>query len=52
MINRLISPRTALDKAIALSFAAMLGLNVLVLSQQLTAAPSLALTGAATAQQA
>ena len=42
MLNRL--PRTAspLDRAIAASLLAMLALNVLVLAQQLSAAPALA----------
>ena len=53
MITRLIQPRTSLDKAIALSFAAMLAMNIFVLSQQLTAAPTVAVSnGAASAQQA
>jgi hypothetical protein len=53
MITRLIQPRTTLDKAIALSFASMLAMNVFVLSQQLTAAPTVAITdGPVAAQQA
>jgi hypothetical protein len=53
MINRLITPRTLLDKAIVFSFAAMLAMNVFVLTQQLDAAPAVAQTdAAATAQQA
>ena len=52
MINRFIKPRTSLDKAIALSFAAMLAMNIFVLSQQLTAAPDLAIASAPAAQQA
>jgi hypothetical protein len=43
--------RTKLDKAIALSLAAMLGFNVLVLSQQLHGAPDFALRGEASARQ-
>lgn len=49
MINRLITPRTLLDKAIALSLAAMLAMNVFVLTQQLDAAPSVAQADAAAA---
>lgn len=44
--------RTTLDKAIAISIAAMLGFNLLVLSQQLAEAPAFALGGAAVTQQA
>jgi hypothetical protein len=46
------SLRTKLDRAIVLSIAAMLGFNVIVLSQQLQVAPAFALGGEATAQQA
>ncbi len=49
MINRLITPRTLLDKAVALSLAAMLAMNVFVLTQQLEAAPSVAKADAAAA---
>ena len=51
MIARLINPRTALDKAIALSFSAMLAMNIFVLSQQLTAAPAVAVTNGPAAAQ-
>ncbi len=52
MLNRFFKPRTMLDKSIALSFAAMLAMNVFVLSQQLTVAPTVAVNGAVAAQQA
>jgi hypothetical protein len=46
------SPRSTLDRAIALSVAAMLAFNVLVLSQQLQSAPDFASHGEPTVQQA
>ncbi len=44
--------KTKLDKAVLLSVAAMLTCSVVVLSQQLTAAPHIAASQAAQAQQA
>jgi len=44
--------KSKLDKAIVLSIAAMLACNVVVLSQQLTAAPHFAVSPAVQAQQA
>ena len=44
--------KSKLDKAILFSVAAMLACNVIVLSQQLTAAPHFAASQAAQAQQA
>ena len=52
MFDRFLKPRTSLDKAIALSFAAMLAMNIFVLSQQLTADPEFAIAGPVAAQQA
>jgi hypothetical protein len=52
MFDRFLKPRTSLDKAIALSFAAMLAMNIFVLSQQLTADPELAIASPVAAQQA
>ena len=52
MINRLIKPRTTLDKAVAFSFAAMLAMNLFVLTQQLDAAPVMATATPAPAQLA
>ncbi len=52
MIDRFIKPRTSLDKAIALSFAAMLAMNIFVLSQQVTADPELAIASDPAAAQA
>lgn len=49
MINKLISPRTTLEKAIVLSIAAMLGMNVFVLTQQFNSAPTVAAAPAASA---
>jgi hypothetical protein len=46
------SARSSLDKAIALSIAAMLAFNVLVLSQQLQNAPDFASRDLPAAQQA
>lgn len=42
MLTRYSKPASLLDKAIAASLLAMLALNVLVLAQQLSAAPALA----------
>lgn len=42
MLTRYSKPASPLDKAIAASLLAMLALNVLVLAQQLSAAPALA----------
>ncbi|MFM5916336.1 MAG: hypothetical protein ACKOOL_02260 [Novosphingobium sp.] len=44
--------KSKLDKAILLSVAAMLACNVVVLSQQLTAAPQFAANQAASVHQA
>ena len=44
--------KSKLDKAILFSVAAMLACNVVILSQQLTAAPHFAANPAAQAQQA
>jgi|GWRWMinimDraft_6_1066014.scaffolds.fasta_scaffold71427_2 hypothetical protein len=44
--------RSKLDRAIAFSIVAMLGFNLVVLSQQLQGAPVLALQAPAAAQQA
>ena len=44
--------RTRLDQAIALSVAAMLGFNLLVLAQQLQEAPPFAFHSAAAERQA
>ena len=43
--------KTKLDQAILLSVAAMLACNVIIMSQQLTAAPHFAQRPAASAQQ-
>ena len=43
MFNRLFATTTKLDKAIALSVAAMIGLNLFVLTEQLQADPTLQL---------
>jgi hypothetical protein len=42
--------KSALDRAIVASVAAMIGFNILVLAQQVQAAPVLASASAATAQ--
>ncbi len=42
MFSSLTHPRTPLDRAILASIAAMLALNVVVLSEQLHAAPRIA----------
>lgn len=52
MFTRLISKASTLDKAIALSIAAMLSFNVLVLAQQVDRSASFAQTEAAPVQQA
>lgn len=44
--------RSSLDRAIALSVIAMLGFNLVVLSQQLQSAPVVALHASAAEQQA
>ena len=44
--------KTKLDQAILLSVAAMLACNVIIMSQQLTAAPHFAAGPSASAQQA
>ena len=44
--------KTKLDKAILLSVAAMLACNVVIMTQQLTAAPHFAAVRSAPAQQA
>ena len=44
--------KTKLDKAILLSVAAMLACNVIIMTQQLTAAPQFAAAHSAPAQQA
>ena len=44
--------KTTLDKAILLSVAAMLACNVVIMTQQLTAAPHFAAVRSAPAQQA
>ena len=51
MFSALTRPRTSLDRAIIASIAAMLAMNVVVLAEQLHAAPRVALT-ATTAVQA
>ena len=43
--------KTKLDRAILLSVAAMLACNVIIMTQQLTAAPQFAQRPAASAQQ-
>jgi hypothetical protein len=43
--------KTKLDRAILLSLAAMLACNVVILTQQLTAAPHFAAARSASAQQ-
>jgi hypothetical protein len=51
MFNNLISKAAPLDKAIALSLAAMLSFNVVVLANQLQTAPQVAQVQGDTAQQ-
>ncbi|MEY4240124.1 MAG: hypothetical protein RL339_2725 [Pseudomonadota bacterium] len=53
MFGKPLSQRSSLDKAIMVSVAAMLAMNVFVLAQQLDRAPVLAAAGqSAAAQQA
>lgn len=52
MFTNLISKASQLDKAIALSIAAMLSFNVLVLANQLQSAPQVAQVQGDPAQQA
>ncbi len=52
MFTKLINQATTLDKAIALSLAAMLSFNVLVLANQVDRSTSFAQTQGAAAQQA
>ncbi|WP_374531567.1 hypothetical protein [Novosphingobium sp.] len=53
MFSKFTRPASTLDKAIVASVTAMLAMNIFVLSQQLQAAPQVALShSAASAQQA
>lgn len=52
MLTKLISKTSTLDRAIALSVAAMLSFNILVLASQLQTAPQVAQVSGTTAQQA
>ena len=51
MFTRFLTRSTSLDRAIALSVTAMLAMNIVVLSQQLGAAPAAALAQAPAASQ-
>jgi hypothetical protein len=52
MFTNLINKTSTLDRAIALSVAAMLSFNIVVLATQLQAAPQVAQTSGTAAQQA
>lgn len=52
MFTNLIAKASKLDRAVALSIAAMLSFNVVVLASQLQAVPQVALTQGGAAQQA
>ena len=52
MLNTLLSKTSTLDRAVALSFAAMLSFNIVVLASQLQTAPQVARTSGTAAQQA
>jgi|JI6StandDraft_1071083.scaffolds.fasta_scaffold01858_24 hypothetical protein len=52
MLNTLLSKTSTLDRAIALSVAAMLSFNIVVLASQLQAAPQVAQASGTAAQQA
>ncbi len=52
MLTTLITKTSTLDRAIALSVAAMLSFNIVVLASQFQAAPQVAQTSGTAAQQA
>jgi hypothetical protein len=52
MFTNLINKTSTLDRAIALSVAAMLSFNIVVLASQLQAAPQVAQVSGTAAQQA
>lgn len=52
MITQYLSTRSKLDKAIVVSVAAMLTMNLFVLAQQLQPVPAFAATDAVATQQA